>query len=77
MTKNIIIYCPTCNIPIIIQKLNCKIFRHGVIKSTNKQINPHATEVECNYYIKNDLIYGCGKPFTIDNNNSAIVCKYI
>ena len=34
----------------------------------------------CNYLIKNDLIFGCGKPFRIITNNStyiAIICDYI
>lgn len=77
---NIIINCPHCNNLILIEELNCKIFRHGVIKETSKQINPHASKLECDYYIINNLIYGCGKPFKIiDNKNNYIVeiCDYI
>ena len=29
-----IIICPNCNEFIIIEKLNCGIFRHGIIKET-------------------------------------------
>ena len=73
---NLIVNCRNCNIPVLISELNCRIFRHGVLKSNNTQINPHANKEECDYYIKNDLIYGCGKPFMIKDNNISI-CDYI
>ena len=77
---NVIINCPHCNDSIIIEELNCKIFRHGILKDTNTQINPHSTKIECDKYILNDLIYGCGKPFRIikkDNNYTVEICDYI
>ena len=57
--------CPHCKEPILIEKLNCCIFRHGVLKNNEKQIEPHASKDLCDYYVKNDLIYGCGKEFKI------------
>jgi len=48
---NIIIDCPHCNCPMEIIQLNCRIFRHGIFKSNNTQINPHASKEECDYYI--------------------------
>ena len=77
MSLNLIITCPHCNDPIIIDQLNCKIFRHGVFKQTNQQINPHASKLECEYYLINNLIYGCGKPFQIIDNNIVQICDYI
>ena len=78
---NIIITCPHCNDSILIEQLNCKIFRHGILKSNNTQINPHANEEECCYYINNNLIYGCGKPFKIveneNNELTSVICEYI
>ena len=77
---DLIIQCPHCNELVLIEELNCKIFRHGVMKTTNQQINPHAPRSECDYYILNDLIYGCGKPFKInqtDNNYQTEICDYI
>lgn len=77
---DIVVNCPHCNDPIIIEQLNCKIFRHGILKSNNVQINPHACKKECDNYIKNNLIYGCGKPFRIIENNNefkAEICEYI
>ena len=76
---NIIVNCPHCNIPVLIEQLNCRIFRHGILKSNNTQINPHASKEECDYYIKNDLIYGCGNPFRILENNEfkTVICEYI
>lgn len=77
---DIVVICPHCNNNVLIEQLNCKIFRHGVLKSNNTQINPHANKEECDYYIKNDLIYGCGKPFIIIENNNEFkteICEFI
>ena len=76
----LILECPHCNSQVIIEQLNCKIFRHGIFKKTNKQINPHATKIECDNYINNNLIYGCGKPFKINIVNNIYkteICDYI
>lgn len=75
-----ILICPHCKEYILIKKINCAIFRHGTLKKNRKQINPHAPREMCEYYIKNELIYGCGKPFRIVNNNGILeteVCDYI
>ena len=79
MNNNIII-CPHCNNYIIIKELNCGIFRHGIYKNTGKQINPHASKETCDELVKEDLIYGCGKPFQIIEINNAFeikICDYI
>lgn len=85
-TVNLVVECPHCKEPVLIEKLNCCIFRHGVLKNNEKQIEPHASKDLCDYYVKNDLIYGCGKPFkVILNENSindddkliAVICDYI
>ena len=76
----IIINCPHCNIPVLISKLNCRIFRHGVFIENGEQINPHSSQQLCDEYVKNKLIYGCGRPFRIINEGSiykALVCEYI
>ncbi len=80
----LIINCPHCDGSIIIIELNCKIFRHGVFKNTGNQIGPHSSKEECDQYIKQNLIYGCGKPFQIiedntnnDNKYKAVICDYI
>ncbi len=77
LTNNsLVVTCPHCKEPVIIQKINCGIFRHGSIKKTGKQIKPHLDKTACEELIKNDMIYGCGKPFRIVNGE-AIVCEYI
>lgn len=75
--ENLIIDCPHCHTFVIIDQLNCRIFRHGYLKSTNEQINPHLSKIECDNLINNNLIYGCGKPFLINNENEAKICDYI
>ena len=65
-----ILECPHCKECIIIEKINCAIFRHGVLKSNGQQIDPHSAKELCEYYVKNNLIYGCGNPFKIIIKNS-------
>lgn len=72
---NMIVKCPHCNEEILIEELNCCIFRHGVLKN-GTQIDPHASKELCEYYVMNNLIYGCGKPF-IMKDNTALKCEYI
>jgi hypothetical protein len=79
----ICVNCPHCNNIIIIYKneINCNIFRHGVVKTTMKQMDPHSSKEFCDNMAQNGEIYGCGKPFTLVTNNNndykAISCDYI
>lgn len=57
--------CPWCSGMIEVIELNCKIFRHGYYKKEKIQIPPHLNKEECEKLIQQDLIYGCGNPFTI------------
>ena len=75
-----IINCPHCNEFIIIEKINCGIFRHGVYKKTNEQINQHSPKELCDKLYIENLIYGCGKPFSINKINDALSvskCEYV
>ena len=76
-----LVVCPHCDHDIIIEKINCAIFRHGVIKSTLVQISPHASKEICDNLSENNIIYGCGKPFQIVKNDKdeyvAVKCDYI
>jgi len=77
---NIIVICPHCNVYVFIEKLNCCIFRHAILKSTSIQINPHASKEECDKLISQDLILGCGKPFRIIIDGEKIIveiCEYV
>ena len=66
--KEFEVICPHCQCHVIIEQINCCIFRHGIYKNNFNQINPHLSKSECEYLIKNELIYGCGKPFIIKKN---------
>jgi hypothetical protein len=72
-----IISCPNCEIPIYVESINCMIFRCGVFCDTGQPIPPHASQVECEFYVNNKLIYGCGSPFKYDGTNAPIICDYI
>ena len=76
----IIVVCPHCHSQIIIQEVNCQIFRHGVYKGNGEQLNPHALKEECDRAFAEGLLYGCGKPFRIDYTEEkwiASACEYI
>jgi len=77
----LVVTCPHCQDPIFIDALNCCIFRHGVLKTNGKQINPHSSKELCDFYINKNMIYGCGKPFQIirnlDGEYNAVICEYI
>lgn len=85
-STDFVVECPHCFTPVLIEKINCAIFRHGTLKSNRQQINPHSLKELCDVYVAKNLINGCGKPFqVIPNVNSkddddkfiAIVCDYI
>jgi hypothetical protein len=40
LTKDIVVICPHCQIPVEIEQLNCCIFRHGTLKHNGQQMNP-------------------------------------
>ena len=75
-----IVECPHCICQVEILEINCAIFRHGVIKSSGQQMNPHLPKSDCDKLAEIDAIYGCGKPFRIIKNNDGIqaeICDYI
>lgn len=74
----LLIKCPHCMDEIMINKneINCAIFRHGVLIKNMEQINPHLCKEECDRLYNEKLIYGCGRPFKI-NNDIAEICDYI
>lgn len=76
-----IVLCPHCKESVLIEETNCMIFRHGVLKTNGIQIDPHSSVELCEYYITNNKIYGCGKPFQLVENEKhefvAIICGYI
>ena len=82
MIDNVIVKCPHCDLLIFVyfKELNCRIFRHGIYKTTLKQIDPHLPKIDCDRLKTNDEIIGCGKPFVIVNIRNtpiAVSCGYI
>ena len=84
----ICISCPHCEnlVEINISEINCAIFRHGIYKKNMTQIDPHASKEICDSLVKNNEIYGCGKPFKLFYNRNptnnvvsfyAEMCDYI
>jgi hypothetical protein len=80
--KYVIVECPHCNdmICVYLKDMNCFIFRHGILKSTLQQIDPHLKKETCDKLFQDGLIYGCGKPFQIivtDDKYTTTICDYI
>lgn len=78
--SNFIVSCPHCQFFIIIEQINCAIFRHGVLKDTGEQINSHLDRESCENLVEQNKIFGCGKPFKIiytENQYEAEICDYI
>ena len=75
--------CPHCKkeIEVLKNQLNCKIFRCGIFKNNFHPIPPHSKKFECDRLVRENLIYGCAKPFRfIFNNNGnhyVEICDYI
>ena len=76
--------CPHCNddIFILIYEINCNVFRHGIYKDNLQQMDPHAKKSVCEKLKRDDLIFGCGKPFSLDHDKKenkffAVKCDYI
>tara|TARA_B100001778_G_C18129882_1_gene424548 strand:- start:291 stop:551 length:261 start_codon:yes stop_codon:yes gene_type:complete len=70
--------CPHCKVLCEVKEedIRCTIFRHAVYKKNSTFVNPHASKEECNKWIREDLVYGCGKPFIFDGKKVEI-CGYI
>lgn len=81
--EDICVTCPHCRAPIMVyvKDINCAIFRHGVMKDTGQQIDPHSSKVVCDELAREGRIYGCGKPFKLVRKDSVTyeseVCGYI
>ena len=56
MLNHIVLTCPHCNEFVLIEELNCCIFRHGVFIENDKQIDPHCSKELCDYYVNNKKI---------------------
>lgn len=75
-----IIICPHCEETRFIEQINCGIFRDGVFKHNLEQMPPHSSKQDCEKFIAENLIIGCGKPFRIYYENSEFKvekCDYI
>lgn len=72
--------CPHCSqlVQVLLQQINCKIFRHAVYKQNMVQVNPHMREEDCKKL--GDTVYGCTKPFQLVVMGDSFVvekCEYI
>ena len=83
MDHLIISNCPHCHDVFAVHpsEINCAIFRHGVLKHSGQQVDPHASKEVCDELAASGSIIGCGKPFKLIRIDSfghiAQKCDYI
>ena len=78
--ENTIVFCPHCRDPILIEKMNCGIFRHASYISNHQPIDPHLSKEACDRLVLNKEVYGCAKPFKIEKRDDYFelsICGYI
>jgi hypothetical protein len=71
-----VVTCPHCLDPVVIEAVNCGIFRHAAYRENHTQVDPHAPQTECERLLALGLIYGCGKPFRVEDG-VAVSCAYV
>ena len=75
--------CPHCggSIEILTSEMNCRIFRHAAYSRlhplSGHQVNPHASQREIESLLLAKHIDGCGRPFRIAMDGTAVACEYI
>ena len=76
--------CPhcACYTQVADNEVNCQIFRHGILKSTGMQVNPHASKEYCDRLVTQHLVDGCCGPFKLFRGSNGVVeyvdiCDYI
>ena len=81
-TNSCIYQCPhcLCYVETRLEEINCKIFRHGILKVNGLQIDPHLPKLGCDQLVADDAIYGCGGPYMLhlkDGQWVAEICGSI
>ena len=71
-------HCPHCSLLCEVPRneIRCTIFRHANFKKDMSFVPPHSSKQECDRWIKEESVYGCGKPFKFNGTNLQI-CDYI
>ena len=70
--------CPHCKelCQVPRNEIRCTIFRHAVFKDGMRFVPPHASQQECERWLKEGLVYGCAKPFKF-TGDKVEVCGYV
>jgi hypothetical protein len=67
--------CPHCRGLVLIEQENCKVFRHGIVKSTGIQVASHLPKAECDALVASGNVIGCCGPFELIDRK-AVICGY-
>lgn len=77
----IIVKCPyeDCHTEILIYRneINCRIFRHAVYAATGEQVPPHLDKQSCEDLLSKKLVWGCCRPFRLNEQGLPEICDYL
>jgi hypothetical protein len=67
--------CPHCGQMCEVPRdlIRCTIFRHAVFKQNMQFVPPHAPKAECDRWIREGLVWGCGRPFRFDGRTVSVI----
>jgi len=77
---DIVVRCPNCDDIVLIEQVNCAIFRHAYYKNIYQQIPPHMSKEDIDKLRDGDHLIGCAQPFRlvkVDDFYIAVKCDYI
>jgi hypothetical protein len=74
--------CPHCGGGVVVleSEVNCRIFRHGVMRDGSGGVPPHAPREQCDAMVAGDAVYGCARPFELIPVGREFVvraCEYV
>jgi len=70
-----LVNCPACKEPVLIDQVNCGIFRHAFYTDTLKTVDPHASKRHIMETMACGRLGGCGAPFEVVDGR-ARMCDY-
>ena len=77
----IVITCPheDCRMSVLIyhHEINCRIFRHAVYIASGEQVPPHLDKQACEELVRKQLVWGCCKPFRLNEQQLPEICDYL
>ena len=73
--KMIMFSCPyeECGGTVLVSpsQVMCGVFRHAVMKTTGRPIDPHCSRERCEVFVREGKVFGCAQPFRVLKRKSG------